>query len=508
MNFDAVPETVDRLYKTHYGKIISALCTLWREIPLESVEDAVQDAFAAAITVWARPVLPSNFSDPTPVLPSNSSDSTPVSPSNSSGPTPAIPSNPSGWIYTVARNKLISLIRDEKRRWSRLDLQTDTLAGPDPSDETSSSPGSPAATPDFSGSIFKDQQLKLLFACAHPDLSPKVQIVITLKYVANLRIDAIAKALGMTTDGIDKLLLRARKKIRDERLFLLDPGSPTGLRSRLPAVPKIIYLTFNEGYKPSSGNEAVNESLCEEALLLCKDLLDHGLGNNATAALYSLMLFNAARFNGRTGPTGELLDLDQQDRSQWNRPMIALAGDFLRQSRPSPGGRGDTSRVPSPSSGVPRHSSPGVPSPSPGAAPLTPYHYEASIAWLHCTADSFAETNWRLISRLYLRMLRMNPNPFVELNYAIALYFAGGKDKAFEIMHGLLKQPFMNEYYLLNAALGKLYLLDGDLPRAKKYLERTLEQTEHPLETAFIRRLLVRLPPSSTPPSPHQEHPD
>src|SRR5262249_32891343 len=149
-----------------------------------------------------------------------------------------IPSNPPGWIYTVAKNKLTSLIRTEKRRWSRLDLQTDTLSGPD--------------TPDFSGSIFKDQPLQLLFACAHPDLSPKVQIVITLKYVSNLKVDAIARAFGMTADGVDKLLLRARKKIRDERLFLLDPGSLKGLHARLPTVHKIIYLTFNEGYKPSS----------------------------------------------------------------------------------------------------------------------------------------------------------------------------------------------------------------------------------------------------------------
>lgn len=436
--------TVDQLYKTHYGKIVSALCTLWREIPLESVEDAVQDAFAAALTAWANS---------------------------------EIPANPSGWIYIVAKHRLISLIRRERRRWTKLDLQTDTLADPSLSDRTPASDRE-SLSPDFSGSVFKDQQLKLLFACAHPDLSPKAQVVLTLKYVSNLKIDAIAGALGMTPDGIDKLLLRARKKIRDERLFLLDPGSPSGLPARLPTVHKIIYLTFNEGYKPSSGNEAINESLCEEALLLCKDLLDHGLGDNATNALYALMLFNAARFKGRTGPAGELLDLDQQDRSQWHRPMIALAGDFFRQSRPSPAAMRTDS-----------HPSPATAS----VSALTSYHYEAAIAWLHCTAPTFADTNWRLISRLYLRVLRMNPNPFVELNYAIALYYAGGKDKAFGIMHGLLKQPFMNGYYLLNAALGKLYLLEGDIPRAKKYLERTLAQTQHPLETAFIRRLLTRV---------------
>jgi RNA polymerase sigma-70 factor (ECF subfamily) len=457
---DPVQGTVDQLYKTHYGKIVSALCTLWREIPMESVEDAVQDAFAAALTVWARPAASS--------IGENASVSCNIVAAG-------LPSNPPGWIYTVARNRLISLIRTEKRRWTRLDLKTETL----PDLATCDPALSPAArtdaytSPDFSGSIFKDQQLKLLFACAHPDLSPKVQIVITLKYVANLKIDAIARALGMTTDGVDKLLFRARKKIRNERLFLLDPGNSKNLQARLPTVLKIIYLTFNEGYKPSSGNVAVNESLCEEALLLCKDLLDHGFGDGATMALYALMLFNAARFKGRTSPTGELLDLDEQDRSLWNRPMIAMAADFLHRSRPLLQRDG----------------------------PLTSYHFEAAIAWLHCTAGSLADTNWRLISRLYLRVLRMNPNPFVELNYAIALYYAGGKEKSFELMQGLLKNPFMNGYYLLNAALGKLYLLEGDIPRAKKYLERTLEQTEHPLETAFILRLLSRFSPPATPSS-------
>jgi len=423
---DPVQRTVDDLYKTHYGKIVSVLLTNFPDIPLESVEDAVHDAFAAALTAWAAGTHPAS------TIPSNPIPSNSIS-SNS------IPSNPPGWIYTVCRNKMINLLREGQR----LRPLPDQHAG---------------VEPNFDGpsSTFKDQQLNLLFSCAHPDLSPKVQVVITLKYVANLKTAAIAQALGMTEDGIDKLLFRAKKKIREEKLFLLDPGGLTGLHHRLPTVHKIIYLIFNEGYKPSSGDEAVNEAMCEEALLLCKDILDLGHGDTATRALYALMLFNAARFGGRLSPSGELLDLDEQDRSLWNRPMIVLAGDFLRQSR---------------------------------STHLSSYHYEAGIAWLHCSADSFAGTNWRLISRLYLRLLRMNPNPFVELNYAIALYYAGGKAKAFEILEGLLHQPFMNGYYLLNAALGKLYMLEGDAARAKQFFARTLEQTTHPLEVAFIHRL-------------------
>ena len=400
-----VRRVVDDLYKSHYGKIVSTLFSSFQDLPLETIEDIVQDSFAAALTNWTAETLPGN---------------------------------PAGWVFTVCRNKAINTIKAEKNRWLRLEQQIG---------QTEEGALTPAVA---------DLPVKLLFACAHPDLSPKIQVVITLKYVANLKVEAIAAALGMTADAVEKLLFRVRKKIREEGILLTDPGQlPTA--SRLPTVHKIIYLIFNEGYKPSSGDKAVNEDLCEEALLLTKELLDHRLGDTDTAALYALMLFNAARFRSRTGASGELLDLDQQDRSLWDGPMIALACDYFQQSR---GGQ------------------------------MSSYHYEAAIAWLHCTAGNFAETNWGMISRLYLKLLRLNPNPFVELNYAIALYFAGTKTKAFELLHGLLQQPFLHQYFLLNAALGKLYLLEGDQARAREFLTRALGQTEQPREIAYIKRLI------------------
>jgi len=401
-----VRDRVDDVYKSHYGKLVATLFSHYPDIPLETIEDIVQDSFAAAMTGWTADTLPAN---------------------------------PAGWVFTVCRNKAINKLKGEKNRWLQLDEEMDK----EENEEGNA-----------------DLPVKLLFACAHPDLSPKIQVVITLKYVANLRVDAIAGALGMTADAVEKMLFRVRKKIREEGILLTDPDPSLGA-SRLPTVHKIIYLIFNEGYKPSSGDEAVNEDLCEEALLLAKELIDHRLGDTDTAALYALMLFNAARFRSRTGASGELLDLDQQDRSLWDQPMIALACDFFRDARE-------------------------------GA--MSPYHYEAAIAWLHCTAPSFAATDWATIGDLYLRMLRMNPNPFVELNYAIALYFAGKKSKAFELMNGLLRQSFLSQYFLLNAALGKCYLLDGDYDRAKTFLTRALEQTGNPREIAFIRSLMEKIP--------------
>jgi RNA polymerase sigma-70 factor (ECF subfamily) len=408
-----VREAVDDLYKSHYGKLVATLFSHYRDLPLEAIEDIVQDSFAAAITAWTADTLPAN---------------------------------PAGWVYTVCRNKVINTLKEGKNRWLRLDEGGDAT------------PDGVALEGEEGGAA--DLPVKLLFACAHPDLSPKIQVVITLKYVANLKVDAIAGALGMTSDAVEKMLFRVRKKMREEGILLTDPGPAPGA-SRLPTVHKIIYLIFNEGYRPSSGDEAVNEDLCEEALMLAKELVDHRLGNTDTAALYALMLFNAARFRSRTGASGELLDLDPQDRRLWDQSMIALACDFFRDARE-------------------------------GA--MSPYHYEAAIAWLHCTAPSFAATDWGTISGLYLQLLRMNPNPFVELNYAIALYFAGTKTKAFELMNGLLQQSFLSQYFLLNAALGKCYLLDGEFDRARTFLLRALEQTTNPREIAFIRGLMEKIP--------------
>ena len=150
---------------------------------------------------------------------------------------------------------------------------------------------------------------------------------------------------------------------------------------------KIIYLIFNEGYKASSGKEIIRQELCEESLIMTKSLLDNHVSNSDTAALYALLLFNAARLSARITPAGELSDLGEQDRALWNDDLIALGSYYLNQSKYST---------------------------------ISSYHYEAAIAYLHCHAKSFADTDWASITQLYRQLLQNNPNPFIELNYAIA----------------------------------------------------------------------------------------
>jgi RNA polymerase sigma-70 factor (ECF subfamily) len=258
---------------------------------------------------------------------------------------------------------------------------------------------------------------------------------------------------------VDKILLRARQKIKDEKILLEEPVT-SALKPRLSIVHKILYLIFNEGYKSSWGKEILREELCEDALLMTKALIDSRLGNEDTKALFALMLLNSARFKSRFTPSGELLDLENQDRSQWNSELILLATDYLLQAR---------------------------------TENLSTYHLEASIAFLHCTARSFNTTDWNSIRKLYEQLLHGSPNPFIELNYAISLYHAGKKDKAFIILNELHRHPFLNQYYLLNIALGKFHHLEGNDCKAMKFLIKAHSQTNFDIEKHFIQKMIDSL---------------
>ena len=193
---------VDKLYKSHFGKMVTAMLQFSRDLDLETAEDLVQDAFYSALSKWKLT---------------------------------GIPDNPAGWVYKVSRNNALSFLKRNK-----------SFKNPFGEDHAISEGAEPNEDP------FDDRKMHLMFACAHPRLSSKMQVVITLKYVANLRAESLAKALGITVDGIDKILWRAKSLIRMENIFLKEP-TPQQLKTRLPIVHKIIYLIFNEGYRAGSG---------------------------------------------------------------------------------------------------------------------------------------------------------------------------------------------------------------------------------------------------------------
>lgn len=415
---DLVEIGVDRLYRSQFGKMLSSLLRFSGDLDLETAEDIVQDTFSAALVSWNKEGLPDN---------------------------------PAGWLFRVCRNKALNKIREAKKFGSKRGQEAnregvaETGVGPD--------------EVVMEAAVLEDEQLILLFACAHPDLAPKIQVAISLKYVVNLKVEAIAKILGLTIDGVDKMLLRARQKIRDERMLFNAP-SAAALQPRMNSVHKVLYLLFNEGYKTSWGKELIREELCEEALIMTRALAQSLVGTAETRALYALMLFNAARIRARFGRDGELLDLEEQDRGQWDKDLIRLAMANLESAY------GDG---------------------------ISTYYCEAAIAAMHCAAERFAATNWNAIIRLYRRLLGMQPNPFVELNYAIALYYGGYKQEALGILHKLEKHAFLGQYYLLHASLGRIYAAEGNKALAREYFGNTLGLTHAPDEIDFIRRLMKKL---------------
>lgn len=412
---DKIQVVVDQLYRHHFGKMVATLLYCSRDIDPGTAEDIVHDSFSEALVHWQKD---------------------------------GIPLNTAGWIYTVCRNKALNKIKKD----GRLTFTPHDV-------EAGSGPGSNTVEVKFSESVIDDHQLKLLFACANPALAPKTQVVITLKYVVNLKVEAIANVLGMTIDGVDKLLVRARQKIRDESILFEEPSMEL-LKPRVAVVHKVIYLVFNEGYKSSSEKDIIRKELCEEALLMNKALIDSEIGTKETKALHALMLFNSARFDSRFDANGDIVELEKQDRSLWNRDLIKLGEDFMKRSQETT---------------------------------VSSFHVEASIAYVHCMSRDFQSTNWALIAKLYRRLLLGQANPFVELNYAIALFYADERKRAFDVLHKLHQHPYMSQYFLLNSALGKFYYLDRDYELSKSYFIKALKQTQSFAERKLIERHILEV---------------
>lgn len=368
-----IEKRLEILYKERFGQLIALMLQRFRHLPIDWAEDVVQEAFTAAATHW---------------------------------PKTGMPENPSGWLYNTCKNKSINLLKTIAKT---TDL---SLAG-----------AITIAADEISEDGFKDAQLRMLMACCHPQLTPKTQIVLALKYVANLKVENIALQLGAEPDAIEKMLYRARQKIKSESL-ILSTGLYGHSAERLSVVHKVIYLIFSEGYKQTGDKIGRGKVMCEEALMLNKFLFDSPLCNQETKALQSLMLFNAARFDARFDAQGNAVELEHQDRTLWNQSLISLAAFLLTESEDST---------------------------------FSPYHLEAAIAWLHCSARRFEDTDWRAICKYYEILLKVYPSPFAEINYAVALQYDHQNDKALRILLDLRQNPHFNKLPILDLAIRKYF---------------------------------------------------
>jgi RNA polymerase sigma factor (sigma-70 family) len=360
-----------------------------------------------------------------------------------------VPDNPSGWVHRVAKNK----IRDALRRNKIGQRVFQEWAASRPTHEE-------GLDELFLDAEIEDSQLRMMFACCHPRLARENQLALTLKALCGFGNSEIARALLVTEETVKKRLQRATRDLIDHQIAL-DPPPANELAQRLDGVHQVLYLLFNEGYSSSEGETAIRADLCEEAAWLCYLLCCQGrFSTPATHALMALMLFHAARLDARLDQRGHILLMEEQDRSKWDQRLIRRAKEFLGQAAEG--------------------------------TVVSPFHLEAAIACHHCTAQSYAETDWPAILRLYDALLTIHPSPVYLLNRAIVVAQIEGPRAGIRALDEAGRDPALRHYHLFDATLGEFHRRAGDLARARQHLEAARQHTTSPFDRELIDRRLAQ----------------
>lgn len=404
--------TIETLYRSESGRVLATLVRLLGDLDL--AEEAMHEAFAAALVSW---------------------------------PQTGIPDRPRPWLISTARFKAIDRIRRRARVDStQEDFAIDLEAQIDQAsfDEASS---------DEEG--IEDDRLRLIFTCCHPALPPEGQVALTLREICGLRTEEIASAFLVTPATLAQRIVRAKAVIRDRAIPYQVPDSQE-LSARLGAVLQVVYLIFNEGYS----TETTGAELSREAIRLGRLLLDL-LKEPEVMGLLGLMLLQESRRAARTSPDGDLILLEQQDRSLWNREQIA-EGISLTESA--------------------------LLSRRFGA-----YTLQAAIAAVHAESSSAASTDWRQIVLLYDGLLRIQSSPVVELNRAVAIAMCEGPEQGLRLIDDLLAREHLSHYYLAYSARADLCRRSGRIPEARASYEKALALARQDPERRFLARRLEEL---------------
>jgi RNA polymerase sigma-70 factor (ECF subfamily) len=360
-----------------------------------------------------------------------------------------VPDNPSGWVHRVAKNKILDALRRAR-------------VGQDVLGEWASARPAHAEGLDelFVDAEIEDSQLRMMFACCHPHLARENQVALTLKALCGFANAEIARALLVGEETVKKRLQRATRDLIDHQIAL-DPPAAGELAGRLDSVHQVLYLLFNEGYSSCKGEMAIRTDLCEEAARLSHLLCCHSrFRTPAGDALLALMLFHAARVESRLDPCGSVLLLEDQDRGQWDQRLIRRAEELLARSAEG--------------------------------TVISAFHLEAAIACHHCTAKSFAETEWPAILRLYDALLTLQRSPVYLLNRAIVLAQIEGPEAGIRALDQADQDPALRHYHLFDATLGEFYRRAGDLGAARQHLEAARQKTTSPFDRELIDRRLAQ----------------
>jgi len=404
--------TVDAVYRSDSRHVLATLIRLLGDFDI--AEEALHDAFNTALEQWPRD---------------------------------GVPANPRAWLVSTGRFKAIDAIR-RRARFEPLPNNIETRLAADGAD--------PAA---WDNESVEDDRLRLIFTCCHPALSPDAQVAMTLREVCGLTTEEVARAFLSSPPTVAQRIVRAKAKIRNARIPYEVP-SPNDLPDRLDAVLRVVYLVFNEGYSASSGASVTRHDVSGEAIRLGRLLLEL-LPEPEVAGLLALMLLQESRRAARTSPSGDLVLLEDQDRSLWSREYIkeglALVQRALSSRR------------------------------------FGPYTLQAAIAAVHAQASSAAATDWTQIVGLYDVLMRAEPSPVVDLNRAVAVAMRDGPAAGLSLIDAILARGDLGSYHLVHAARADLCRRLRRIAEARASYERALSLTEQEPERRFLKRRLAEL---------------
>jgi RNA polymerase sigma-70 factor (ECF subfamily) len=390
---------IEQVFRDEYGRSVAVLIRHFGDIDM--AEEAVQDAFAEAVRRW---------------------------------PESGLPPSPAGWIITTARNRAIDRLRREASRDERHAQAALIHARDMPAEE---------------GPV-RDDRLRLIFTCCHPALARPTQVALTLRLLGGLTTLEIARAFLVSDSTMAQRIVRAKGKIRAARIPYRIPRE-ADLPDRLKSVLAVVYLIFNEGYQASSGDRLVREDLCAEAIRLGRLLAELMPDEPEVKGLLALMLLTESRRDARTGPAGDLVLLSDQDRSRWDRDLIAEGQAIVRKCL--------------------RRNQPG------------PYQIQAAINAVHSDAPTADATDWRQILALYDQLMAIAPSPVVALNRAVAVAEVDGPEVALAVIDGL----DLDGYHVFHAVRADLLTRLGRNADAVLAYDRAMARTENAAERAFFQ---------------------
>src|SRR5271157_4771559 len=411
---DELRSTVDGIFRRESGKIIAGLIRVSGSFDL--AEEAMQDAFAAALVSWER----------------------------------GLPDKPAAWITTAARRRLIDYARRER---TRRDKQDQILY------ETEASTSQEDLIGD-AGMDFPDDRLRLIFTCCHPALNLEAQVALTLRTLGGLTTPEIARAFLVPEPTLAQRLVRAKRKIQDARIPYEIPEE-RALPERLESVQTVIYLIFNEGYTATAGDTLIRRELCSEAIRLARTLCDLIPNEPESLGLLALMLLHDSRRDARVNAGGELILLEEQDRTLWHRDQIdeglKLVEQALRLGR------------------------------------VGPYQLQAAIGAVHADTRTADETDWKQIAALYQELARADGSPVVSLNHAVAVAMSEGIDRGLALIEKLGSSGELDSYHLYHAARADLLRRTGSWDAALEEYERALSLASNAVERRYLRRRVAEM---------------